>query len=247
MSTRLFTLLAPALVSLALISRAHAAEKIAFHEDFSSYAVGQGAAELTGYYTWSEFPHPLNPTIVEVNGDRAMVLNSEIAYPSKGGSTVLTVTTYEKVEDRVTFYVNVSYDAPVHSTIGISLLVSENYTAQWRWDAALTSDADGRIALRIDETNSTTNARRPLLEKKLPSLTSSKPIPLGLRLSRKTKTLEVLVARFPVAEIVLHQHDFTKLPVTMNPGLFAFNGQSARFDDLTFIIDEEAETPAMLP
>jgi hypothetical protein len=223
------------------------AEKIAYHEDFSASAVGQAAAELTGFYTWSEFPHPLNPTIVETNGDLALVLNSSLAYPTKGGSTVLTVSTFEMVEDRVTFYANVTFEAPIHSTVGISLLLNQDYTALWRWDAALTSDESGRIALRIDETNSTTNARRSLLEKKLPSLIATKPIALGLRLSRKTKTLEVLVARFPVAEIVLHQHDFSKLPTAMNPGLFAFNGQAARFDDLTFIIDEEAETPTMLP
>jgi hypothetical protein len=222
-----------------LLSSELHAEEVIYHEDFSQYTANILAEEIHDHFTWSEFPHPLNPTTVEANGDLALVLNSSLAYQNRAGSTVTLFSKYQEVQDRVSFYANVAFNTPLNSPIGVSIKINRDYQAIVSFDASIAVEKDGQITVRIDETDPATGVRRPIAEKNLPGFDPTKSIALGLRISRLTGLVELLIAREPVLSTRLTKIDLAKMPNIYSPGIFAYNGQSARFDDLTFILNEK--------
>jgi hypothetical protein len=211
-----------------------------YQQDFSSFAAGVTAEEMPEFFSWSEFPHPLNPTTEAVNGDMQTILNSKAAYATKAGSTVITIRQYHAVEDRVSFYATLTFVPPSISTAGISLMLNENYAAVYRWDLAITNDAQGRVLVRVDQLENATQKRVNLIEKPLPGITLGSPVSLGLRISRSTGLLEVLLAREPVMQARVTSINLATMSDNFAPGIFAYNGQAARFDNLVMILNEPA-------
>jgi hypothetical protein len=222
-----------------------AAENVILHQDFSQYPVGTPGEQITDFFVWSELPHPLNPTIAEVRGDRALVLNSALAYQSKGGSTVMGTKKYGEIVDTASAYANVTFEKPYMSSVGVSIILNRGYSPYMRLDAVLHPSNEGVLGLRIDSILTESNIGSSIVPAKtLPQLRLSAPIALGLHYSALDGTVAVTINREVVAEGKLPANQLAELPRNSNLGIFAFNGQAMLFDDITFILGEPMPSAA---
>jgi hypothetical protein len=217
------------------------ADNVVFTEDFGRYVAGQPGAEIENFFVWSALPHPLNPTIAVNKGDPSLVLNSNLAYKTKGESTVVGSKRYADVEDAVTLYANVTAEKPNISSVGLTLSMNKEYQAVRSWSVVLDTDSSGAIAVRIDEMDNKTNARQTIATGKIERSAVTSTVALGLRLSRLTGDIEVTAARRVVATAKA-TIDLRSESEQYNFSLFAYNGQVCRFDDVTLILGEASSS-----
>jgi hypothetical protein len=223
----------------AATTASNAAENVVFHADFSDYPVGTPGEQITDFYVWSELPHPLNPTIAEVRGDRTLVLNSALAYQSKGGSTVMGTKKYGEIVDTASAYANVTFEKPYMSSVGLSIILNRGFSPYMRLDAVLHPTNDGVLSLRLDSILTESNIGTSIVPgKAMPQVRLSAPIALGLHYSALDGTVSVTINRELVAEGKLPANQLAELPRNANLGIFAFNGQAMLFDDITLILGE---------
>jgi hypothetical protein len=216
------------------------AQNIVYEENFSSFTAGIPAEEIADYYAWSDLPHPLNPSIVDSDGDLAIVLNSKLAYQSTAKTTVIGARKYHPVTDTIALYTNITFEKPYVNSGGLSLMLTENYSPVLRWNLVLGVDVTGQIGLRLEDVDDK-NVAKVIYSKAVVKAKSASDLPIGLRLSRATSTLQIVIAKEGIATVKIPDRDLAALPDVYSFGFFAYNGQAIQFDDIAFTADEPLE------